>query len=69
MYVYEINVVHLKLTQCYISFMVNYILIKLGQIEKKTSNPLGKWARDMYKIHRKRTANGPSIYNDVQFKA
>ena len=35
MYVYEISIAHLKLTQCYVSFIVNYILVKLGQIEEK----------------------------------
>ena len=40
MYVYEINVVHLKLTQCYISFIVNYILSMLFVFKSKESSKL-----------------------------
>lgn len=30
--------------------------------EKKRTNNCKKWARDINKVHRKITANGPSVY-------
>lgn len=49
----------------FVSATVKCILIKLRGKKKKTNNPLEKWARGLNRVHRRRTANGPSMYKTV----